>query len=60
MSGDNGGMDPEASMNRRRRPAQDGLLPPDRTSDELDAGWGDWREDSGNDERLIEDVPPHW
>lgn len=37
-------------------PRDDSLLP-DLTSDEKD--W-DWREDVGNDERLREDVPPHW
>ncbi|WP_157963669.1 hypothetical protein [Actinocorallia populi] len=40
------------------RPPERPLLP-DRTSDEQDSGW-DWREDAGNDDRLSEDVPPHW
>lgn len=35
-------------------------LLPDLTSDERAEGWGDWREDEGNDRRLREDVPPHW
>ncbi|GAB3676154.1 hypothetical protein GCM10027589_46300 [Actinocorallia lasiicapitis] len=33
---------------------------PDQTSDDLDRGWGDWRADDSNDDRLREDVPPHW
>jgi hypothetical protein len=33
-------------------------LLPDQTTDDTDRGWGD-REGS-NDERLLEDKPPHW
>jgi hypothetical protein len=32
---------------------------PALTSDESDAGWGDWREEQDDDERLIREVPPH-
>lgn len=55
-------MNPKPSDEERRpgRSAPDRPLLPDRTSDEQDPGWGDWREDSGNDDRLREDVPPHW
>lgn len=32
---------------------------PDQTSDDTDAGWGEWR--TGDDDaRLLEDRPPHW
>jgi hypothetical protein len=31
---------------------------PEQTADDTDRGWGD-RPDS-NDERLLEDRPPHW
>jgi hypothetical protein len=33
---------------------------PDQTSDDTDAGWGEWRGGDDDDARLIEDVPPHW
>jgi hypothetical protein len=32
---------------------------PDQTRDDQDAGWGEWRE-ADQDERLIEERPPHW
>ena len=32
---------------------------PDTTTDESPAGWGEERDDS-NDDRLIENRPPHW
>ncbi|MBG0830724.1 hypothetical protein HS041_23470 [Planomonospora sp. ID67723] len=32
---------------------------PDQTSDDTDLGWGEWR-GSGDDDRLLEDRPPHW
>ncbi len=31
---------------------------PDQTSDDTDAGWGETRQD--NDQRLLENRPPHW
>lgn len=32
---------------------------PDQTSDDTDAGWGEWR--TGDDDaRLLEERPPHW
>ena len=31
---------------------------PDQTSDDTDRGWGEYR--GGNDDRLLEDRPPHW
>lgn len=32
---------------------------PDQTSDDTDAGWGEWS--TGDDDaRLLEDRPPHW
>lgn len=58
-----GGMDPKETSrpaggeDGSRKRAEDRPLLPDRTSDEQD--W-DWRENSGNDDRLREDVPPHW
>ena len=35
------------------------VILPDQTYDDTDTGWGEWR-GSGDDERLIEDRPPHW
>ncbi|MDR7324143.1 MULTISPECIES: hypothetical protein [Catenuloplanes] len=32
---------------------------PDQTSDDTDRGWGDYT-GGGNDDRLLEDRPPHW
>lgn len=31
---------------------------PDQTRDDTDAGWGE--RNGGNDDRLLEDRPPHW
>ena len=31
---------------------------PDQTRDDTDRGWGDV--DASNDDRLLEDKPPHW
>ncbi len=31
---------------------------PDQTRDDTDAGWGE--RPGGNDDRLLEDRPPHW
>lgn len=31
---------------------------PEQTADDTDRGWGE--RESGNDDRLIEDRPPHW
>lgn len=33
---------------------------PDQTSDDTDIGWGEWRGGGSDDDRLIEDRPPHW
>lgn len=33
---------------------------PDQTSDDSDTGWGEWRGTGHDDERLLEDRPPHW
>ncbi|MCD0450951.1 hypothetical protein LO762_17370 [Actinocorallia sp. API 0066] len=49
---------PEKRAERVSPPARPVL--PDVTSDERAEGWGDWRDDEGNDARLREDVPPHW
>jgi hypothetical protein len=38
--------------------AEDVPLLPEQTRDDTDRGWGD-REVS-NDDRLLEDKPPHW
>lgn len=54
---------------RGRGPAPDDEPPvlPEVTSDETDAGGGDWREDTGRDtgedardEWLRDERPPHW
>jgi hypothetical protein len=37
---------------------EDSPVLPEQTRDDTDAGWGDRH--SGNDERLIEERPPHW
>ncbi|MFI5493055.1 hypothetical protein [Actinoplanes sp. NPDC051859] len=34
-------------------------LLPDQTSDDTERGWG-YRNADSNDERLLEDRPPHW
>lgn len=33
---------------------------PDQTSDDTDVGWGEWRGDSSDEDRLRADRPPHW
>ncbi len=33
---------------------------PDQTSDDTDTGWGEWRGGVGDDDRLLEERPPHW
>ncbi|GGS51160.1 hypothetical protein GCM10010156_07130 [Planobispora rosea] len=33
---------------------------PDQTSDDTDLGWGEWRGSGGDDDRLLEERPPHW
>jgi hypothetical protein len=33
---------------------------PDQTSDDTDVGWGEWRGTDSDDDRLLEDRPPHW
>jgi len=32
---------------------------PEQTGDDTDRGWGEWVT-SSNDERLLEERPPHW
>jgi hypothetical protein len=39
-------------------PRSAGVLP-SLTSDESAAGWGDWREEQDDDDRLLREVPPH-
>jgi hypothetical protein len=39
-------------------PEEDGVVLPDQTRDDTDAGWGERSE--SNDDRLWEDRPPHW
>ena len=58
---------PETKVRRtpRRavRPASSGELPvpPEQTSDDTDAGGGDWREaGQDDDERYLRERPPHW
>jgi hypothetical protein len=41
------------------RSTTSGAVLPDITSDESAAGWGDWREESDDDERFLREVPPH-
>jgi hypothetical protein len=43
---------------RRHANRDDEKLLPDSTTDDTDAGWGERRDT--NDERLLEDRPPHW
>jgi hypothetical protein len=31
---------------------------PDQTRDDTDTGWGEWRAD--DDDRLLDERPPHW
>jgi hypothetical protein len=33
---------------------------PDQTSDDTDTGWGEWRGEESDDDRLLADRPPHW
>ena len=37
---------------------EDLVILPDTTTDDTDAGWGE--RSSNNDDRLLEDRPPHW
>ncbi|HEV7960949.1 MAG TPA: hypothetical protein VGP57_00270 [Actinoplanes sp.] len=39
-------------------PEEEASLLPEQTRDDTERGWGE-REDS-NDDRLLEDRPPHW
>jgi len=32
---------------------------PEQTSDDTDVGWGEQREPEDDDERLVNEVPPH-
>jgi hypothetical protein len=34
------------------------VILPDQTSDDTDAGWGE--RSAGNDDRLLDERPPHW
>ena len=54
------GVDRYLSDDEREVPFEDEERPPlpEQTRDDTDEGWGE-RPDS-NDERLIEDRPPHW
>jgi hypothetical protein len=38
--------------------AEDVPVLPDQTIDDTDRGWGD--PEASNDDRLLEDKPPHW
>jgi hypothetical protein len=38
--------------------AEDPPVLPDQTLDDTDLGWGD--PEGANDDRLLEDKPPHW
>jgi hypothetical protein len=38
--------------------AEDAPVLPDQTIDDTDSGWGD--PEASNDDRLLEDKPPHW
>jgi hypothetical protein len=33
---------------------------PEQTRDDTDEGWGERPDANTNDERLLEDRPPHW
>jgi hypothetical protein len=37
---------------------EDGSVLPDQTSDDTDRGWGEYP--TGNDDRLLDERPPHW
>jgi hypothetical protein len=51
--------DPEPPEPPRRTPQVDtGRLLPDVSRDETDEGWGE-RPDRSDDERLLDEVPPH-
>ncbi|HEX5493787.1 MAG TPA: hypothetical protein VFX70_04335 [Mycobacteriales bacterium] len=36
-----------------------GQVLPDVSTDETDVGWGDLPDGSGDDERILREVPPH-
>jgi hypothetical protein len=38
--------------------SEEAALLPDQTRDDTERGWGE--RDSSNDERLLDDRPPHW
>lgn len=46
-------------MNVMSRGPQDPPALPTRSTDETDTGWGD-RPDRDDDDRLLQDRPPHW
>jgi hypothetical protein len=53
-------MDGYGSDEERTVPLDDEERPilPDQTRDDTDRDWGERR--SGNDERLLDERPPHW
>jgi hypothetical protein len=62
LSGVNPELEPRAGIDDERTvDLVDDDLPvlPDQTSDDTDRGWGDYSP-AGNDDRLLEDRPPHW
>lgn len=49
--------DPEPDEGARRRVVR---RPPEQTTDDTDAGWGERTEESAHDRWLQEQRPPHW
>ena len=52
-------MNPYGPDEEREVPLDDGgPVLPEQTRDDTDEGWGEHR--SGNDDRLLDERPPHW
>jgi len=51
-------MDGYAADEEREVPLDDERVLPEQTRDDTDQGWGERRAD--NDERLLDERPPHW
>jgi hypothetical protein len=56
----NGWTDTRPSLDDEREVdlAEDLVILPDSTADDTDEGWGEPR--TTNDDRLLDDRPPHW
>ena len=60
MTTSNGWTDARPSLDAEREVelAEELVILPDSTADDTDEGWGEKR--TTNDDRLLDDRPPHW